>query len=77
MRVTKEMFEYEIKYLSNYLGEPLYLVQCGSWMYLSPINDTVACQSKYYFCMSNSFSNANLDLLRAFSKGVQVALKVR
>lgn len=75
MRATKEMFKGVVNDISNLMGEQLYLVPCSYWMYLSPVNSGLECQSNYYLCLDNSFSNANYDKLMAFEKGIQAAFR--
>ena len=75
MRATKGMFLSVVNDISNLMGEQLYLVPCGYWMYVSPVNNTVECQHNYYLCLDNSFSNANYDKLMVFQKGIQAAFR--
>lgn len=77
MRATKEMFNAVVRDISNYMGENLYLIPVGYYMYLTPVNSRMECQRVNYLCLDNSYSNANYDKLRAFEKGVMAVLKRR
>ena len=77
MRATKEMFNSVVMDISNYMGENLYLVPVGYYMYLTPVNSRMECQRLNYLCLDNSYSNANYDKLRAFEKRCYGSLKAK
>lgn len=76
-RVTKQDFERVVKDISNMLGVQLYLVPASIYMFLTPVNHCIECQSKHYLCLSNHYSYANYDKLIAFEKGVMAVLNIR
>ena len=75
MRATKEMFMAFVNELSNMVGQQLYLVQCYRMMYVTPVNDSNACDSNYLYCMSNAFTMENYHSLMAFVAGYAAALR--